>query len=554
VTTDLAPPLSAFFAENEAVERLVQVLALAQGFHLHIVLCNSQYVSRTLIDELQQRVSNLRGTDVETDYFDLFEGLSDDAIRDGKHIENLLIELTRRQSKPLENALFYVDGTAPVHIEDAAWQRLFERLNQRRDVIAALVGAPLTLIIPERVVGLLAASAPDLWSFRAAQVVISPPTDVLSAGMLVSEQTSTVEFRSNTSKAAVSIDFSAIEEARREANLSPADTATLHRLVILLERAAEQLASIGQLEQALRLTQEAVDVARKRVALTSGTQAKEPSSEQRSDEVLSSLAMSLNNASIRLNQLGRHEDALAAAREALETFQNLALTRADAFLPDLATSLNNLGASENNLGRYAEALSVTREATEIRRRLARSRPETYLPGLAMSLLNLYVALSNADHREETLPAISEATEIFRNLARLRPDAFTPGLASSLINLGLELASRGQPEAALDATGEAVALCRRLASTQPSTFLPNLATSLNNLSVNLVALGHYEAALAAAREATDAYRSLSRIRPKAYGENLAKSLVNLNSVLRNLGQLEEAERVTVELDSLNVSST
>ena len=45
-----------------------------------------------------------------------------------------------------------------------------------------------------------------------------------------------------------------------------------------------------------------------------------------------------------MSELGRREDALAAAQEAIDIYRRLAAERPDAFLPDLAMSLNNLGA------------------------------------------------------------------------------------------------------------------------------------------------------------------------------------------------------------------
>ena len=45
--------------------------------------------------------------------------------------------------------------------------------------------------------------------------------------------------------------------------------------------------------------------------------------------------------SVRLGDLGRREDALAAIQEAAGTYRELAAARPDAFRPDLAMSLNN---------------------------------------------------------------------------------------------------------------------------------------------------------------------------------------------------------------------
>ena len=61
-------------------------------------------------------------------------------------------------------------------------------------------------------------------------------------------------------------------------------------------------------------------------------------------DAASRLAGSLNNLSVRLADLGRREEALAAIEEAAAIYRELAAARPDAFRPDLARSLNNLSA------------------------------------------------------------------------------------------------------------------------------------------------------------------------------------------------------------------
>src|SRR5262249_32270523 len=51
----------------------------------------------------------------------------------------------------------------------------------------------------------------------------------------------------------------------------------------------------------------------------------------------------LNNLGKRFSDLGRRDEALATANEAVDTCRALAAARPEAFLPDLAGSLNNLG-------------------------------------------------------------------------------------------------------------------------------------------------------------------------------------------------------------------
>ncbi len=109
--------------------------------------------------------------------------------------------------------------------------------------------------------------------------------------------------------------------------------------------------------------------------------------------------------------LGRHDDALAAATEAVAISRNLAGARPGAFRPHLAAALNNLGNVLSMLNRHADALTATAEAVAIRRDLARALPDAFMQELAMSLANL-ARISNALGRhDEARAALQEASEL-----------------------------------------------------------------------------------------------------------------------------------------------
>ncbi|MFC8849729.1 tetratricopeptide repeat protein, partial [Micromonospora sp. NPDC057141] len=65
-------------------------------------------------------------------------------------------------------------------------------------------------------------------------------------------------------------------------------------------------------------------------------------------------------------------------------------------------SLSNLGAFLSGLGRREQALAPAEEAVLIRRRLAEANPDAYLPDLAMSLNNLGTLLAALGQREQAL--------------------------------------------------------------------------------------------------------------------------------------------------------
>ena len=257
------------------------------------------------------------------------------------------------------------------------------------------------------------------------------------------------------------------------------------------------------------------------------------------------LATSLNNLSADLSGVGRREEALAASEEAVTMRRELAAARPDAFRPDLATSLANLSNRLADLGRPEEALAAIQEAVTIRRELAAARPDAFRPDLATSLNNLSVLLAGVGRWEEALAAIQEAVEVYRELAAARPDAFRPDLATSLANLSNRLASLGRPEEALAAIQEAVTIRRELAAARPDAFRPDLASSLTNLSVRLAGLGRPEEALAASAEAVTIRRELAADRPDAFRPDLATTLTNLSADLSGVGRREEALAASAE---------
>jgi tetratricopeptide (TPR) repeat protein len=111
----------------------------------------------------------------------------------------------------------------------------------------------------------------------------------------------------------------------------------------------------------------------------------------------------------------------------------------------------------SNLGRREEALTVAEEAVRLRRALAAARPDAFTPDLALSLNNLANMLSNLGRREEALSAADEAVRHYRALAAARPDAFGVELARSLWVLGDLYGETGKSELAIGTLAEGVRL-------------------------------------------------------------------------------------------------
>ena len=246
-----------------------------------------------------------------------------------------------------------------------------------------------------------------------------------------------------------------------------------------------------------------------------------------------------NNLSIRLFDVGERNEALEAAREAMELYRGLAEASPAAYTPRLAASLNNLANCLSAVGEHNEALEAAREAVRLRRALAEAFPAAYTPDLAMSLNNLANCLSAVGEHNEALEAAREAMELYRGLAEASPAAYTPRLAASLNNLAAFLSAVGEHNEALEAVREAVELYRGLVEASPASYTPDLAASLNTLVNCLSAVGERNEALEAAREAVELYRGLAEASPASYTPRLAGSLNNLANCLSAVGERGEA---------------
>ncbi|HEX5751169.1 MAG TPA: tetratricopeptide repeat protein [Archangium sp.] len=251
-------------------------------------------------------------------------------------------------------------------------------------------------------------------------------------------------------------------------------------------------------------------------------------------------ARRLSELSMRLRALGRKEEALAAAREAVECFSLLVQRNPNPLLGlSLSTSLNYYGITLGDMEYWEEALAATRDAVYLGRSLAEINSDTFLPILAASLTNLGVRLIGMRYWEEALASLREALEHYRLLAQRNPDAFLPNLATSLSHLGKGLRSSGHPKEALAATREAVDLRRTLTERNPDAFIPDLVESLIDLGDSLIEMGREDEALAAIREAVDLRRRLAESNPDAFLHDLAASRIDLSHTLRRLGHQEEA---------------
>lgn len=310
-------------------------------------------------------------------------------------------------------------------------------------------------------------------------------------------------------------------ERWNEVDPDTSDSARADRLSNL----AVRLGEVGRRDEALHAAEEAVALRRQLVA-------EDP------DAFTANLALGLNNLANHLAAMGRRVEAVAAAAESVAAFRTLAEEDPDAFMGDLAMSLGNQAVVLAGAGHLAETLAPAEEALAIRRLLVGDDPET-TADLAVTLSNLAIRLAELGRVSDALAPAEEAVAIRRWLAGINAAAYTWDLASSLNNLANHLAEAGRRTEALAPAEEAVAVYRGLVGVNADAFTPDLASSLNNVAIRLTELGRVSDALAPATEAMGIRRQLAEENPAAFRPSFAVSLNNLANHLGAAGRRAEA---------------
>jgi len=146
--------------------------------------------------------------------------------------------------------------------------------------------------------------------------------------------------------------------------VAQASEADLGALVTIADALPDQTMALREL--AVELTQSIADRLRMVVIDGEAAEAADPL-----------LGASLSNLGVRLGDLGRREEALAASQEAVDIRRRLAQSRPDAFLPGLATSISVMSDVLAALGRDGEAAKASTHALEILAPFVERYPQTY---------------------------------------------------------------------------------------------------------------------------------------------------------------------------------
>jgi tetratricopeptide (TPR) repeat protein len=198
------------------------------------------------------------------------------------------------------------------------------------------------------------------------------------------------------------------------------------------------------------------------------------------DDYLPQLAEALVELSRAQALHHRYDQAMHAADEAVDLYEELAEGLPGAYRDSYGRATFNLGLRLRDLGRVDDAHQLYQEGIEIRRREHRHDPYERAHVLGATLSDYSEQLLRDDRPAEALAAAQEAVALYRTAREEEPDAFTAELAGTLLRLARALQAVGQPDDAVDALKRSVSLFKRAAAADDA-HEPGLATARQELA-------------------------------------------------------------------------
>lgn len=503
---------SAMLLRDEGVSRLIRALALSDRFHLFLASCTTPRVADALFPVLVEQVSAERGERVRLVRLDAYAGRRERGPMTFERVAGTVLTglVAPAEEDRAPQVILAVDASKALPEDDAAWNLLFQRMNERRNVIAAALRGPLLVVMPPRLEPAFAHAAPDFWSIRSFSVVIGaslPADGWLSllpdrAAVASSEERSTADLEDSAAAEEGEEIEQGIAAARAQLATTPDDPVAMSALGVWLERSVAHELEYGAVDRAIVLARE--NVALRRSLLTKDLQGTE-----RLRDVALALAW-LGDALAEGGDLGGAVEAHGESVDIARRLDRLEPGRTDR-LHLLLAGLRRLGDVHRVRGDWGRVRQAATEGVQLARRMVERGAWSRR---LVAMLDLLGDVERAEgHLEEALGCYEEGLEIARE--RLRQ---SPGDADRLRDLELCLEkvgrchqSLGGLDAARQAFEEALGLARRLVEKDPARrlYLHDLAMSVQNLGDLHLVRGDMGRARDAYDESLQVARRLSR---------------------------------------------
>jgi hypothetical protein len=215
---------------------------------------------------------------------------------------------------------------------------------------------------------------------------------------------------------------------------------------------------------------------------------------ERDRRYLPPLSRSLVAFSGALNKLGRTDEAVLAAEEAVQGYRKLVKDDPEGCLPGLVTALGELIVTLPRDRWEREAAALTKEMVERGQELFVRDRKRYEAEVRMTVSSFSQVFGGGSNLQPTLGTVERMVEMLRVLVDGGVESYRAELAESLNQLAVALDISGLQKRAVTSASDALACYRKLVEGDPTDYMPLLAISLDNLATIMRNQGREKAAL------------------------------------------------------------
>ena len=447
-TPDLQPDLKLDLeaSNNEAVQRLLSLLDLSDGFTIAFVECNFWQDGVALVAALSEQIEN----DPEWEDLQILDWeFTEQKLRLLQEMHGRLEVLPNRKGKKLvlvlrglENAIGVV-GDYPQFLAD---------INFVRDGYIKMVPHPVVFVLPDYAITRFAKYAPDFWAWKSGlfKFKTSQETKNLAEAKIFDSG----RVRGSYIKPEKQERIDLLHRLLMEANPSGSDPESNRNAssqINILNELGGAYFSLSEYNRAIEFFQQALEISQK--------------IGERNGE-----GFSLNNLGTAYYSLGQYQQAIQFHQQSLEIKKEIGDRHGE------ASSLGNLGTAYGSLGQYQQAIQFYQQSLDIYREIGDR------DGEANFLNNLGLAYGSLGQYQQAIQFHQQSLEICREIGDRHGEAF------SLMNLGSAYDSLGQHQQAIQFHQQSLEICREIGNRNGE------ASSLGNLGIAYNSLGQYQQAI------------------------------------------------------------
>jgi tetratricopeptide (TPR) repeat protein len=504
-----AGDLFARLRQDPEVGRLARSIGLSSRFRFYLLVTATPRVAQAVFAVLEKEVAAEREEPVHLGRLDPYQAPRDpDApVSFDVLVDEVLAPLVGpSEAMASPQAMVVVDASRALPRDDGAWTLLFQRMNERRNVIAGALRGVLVLALPPRLEPVFAHAAPDFWSIRSLAVVVKMEAPRLAAleGMPEAGEPTRGPVPTSADGFTAEVVAGQVESARERLARNPEDSVAMRGLIVWLGRQVDQETAFGTLRGALAAAEEGVTLARRRLE-------REPTRTEWL-HALGGCLDGLGDVQLALGELNRaivsHDESLRIARKLVARHPE----RIEA-LRDLSVSLEKVGNVQVGRGEFDLALAPYGESLELRRQLFARDPDRVEARRDLSMIldrigSIQLARVELDG---ALASYEESLQL-RRQAVAHDSEHTQSLhelSVSLQNVGDVRLDRGDLDGAFVSYDESLSTARHVLGREPDRFesLRGLSVSLNKMGDVQLLRGELERALASYREGLQIARQL-----------------------------------------------